>query len=132
VTVPVASLIMDDGRTEAANAARFVNLYSPALRYVVEWKEWIMWDGCRWERDVGGVGVQEKARLIAASLWGESREESERIDRTLEGKDRAARATLKALQRSMRGFVTASNSARGLAAMVKVATGMLARHFRGP
>jgi putative DNA primase/helicase len=59
--------------TELANSVRFVDGFGDDLRYVVEWKEWIGWDGQRWKRDVGGVAVQQKSKEVSEDLWDDWR-----------------------------------------------------------
>lgn len=63
-------LAHDSGRTDAANAIRFVDRYHAELIYVPQWAKWLTWDGRRWVDD-SGVGVRQRAKRYAKSLWGE-------------------------------------------------------------
>ena len=47
--VSLATLPNDTGR-----AARFVETYGENIRFVHEWKMWLIWDGNRWRRDRDG------------------------------------------------------------------------------
>lgn len=41
--------------TEAGAAERLIDLHGRDMRYVSEWKSWIVWDGLRWRRDLDGA-----------------------------------------------------------------------------
>src|SRR2546426_2907853 len=48
--------------TDFGNLQRFVARQGEDVRYVAAWKAWLVWDGRRWTRDVGGE-VQRRARI---------------------------------------------------------------------
>ena len=52
-----------EGRTEAANAARFVALHSADTRYCDQWGKWLHFDGKRWAIDVERV-IDAKAKAV--------------------------------------------------------------------
>ena len=58
----------DQGRTDLANAERFIDKFHSELLYVPPWKSWLSWDGSRWIQD-GGVGALQRASRYARSLW---------------------------------------------------------------
>ncbi len=58
------------GWTDLANSKRFVDKYHSELLFVPAWGKWLSWDGCRWKDD-SGIGVQQRAKRYADSLWGE-------------------------------------------------------------
>jgi P4 family phage/plasmid primase-like protien len=64
------TITTEPGRTDIGNAWRFVQAYEGRVLYVVKWKRWLHWDGCRWVDD-GGVGVQEAGKRFAEKLWRE-------------------------------------------------------------
>ncbi len=51
---------------DAAN--RFIKLHGERVRYVAEWKLWLVWDGRRWQRDLGAVRVTQLARRVAKEV----------------------------------------------------------------
>jgi putative DNA primase/helicase len=57
--------------TDAGNALRFIDRHGKVLRYVAEWKQWIVWDGSRWCRDDLNY-VVELAKVTARSIYGEA------------------------------------------------------------
>lgn len=44
----------DEPRTDLGYARRLVYVHGDALRYVPEWRRWLVWTGRRWERDATG------------------------------------------------------------------------------
>jgi putative DNA primase/helicase len=100
----------EEGRTEAANALRLVARHGDVLRYAVEWKGWLAWDGQRWDRDTGGLIVQERAIEVAKDLWRE-----------------IAKTTVKeGLLKQIVSFAMASNKEKAIKAAVTLARGKLA------
>jgi putative DNA primase/helicase len=64
------SIAVDTGRTDNANAWRFVTQYEGRVLHVAQWKRWLAWDGRRW-RDDSGVGVYQLAKRFSDKLWAE-------------------------------------------------------------
>jgi P4 family phage/plasmid primase-like protien len=65
------SITSDSGKTDNANADRFLDRYSEVLRFVPEWKCWLSWDGRRWSRNTGQHTALKLARCYAKSMYGE-------------------------------------------------------------
>lgn len=53
--------------TDTGAAARFAELHSGTVRYVHDWKCWLIWDGKRWARDKTGR-VSNGAKQLARQL----------------------------------------------------------------
>ena len=106
-----------EGRTETANSNRLICKFGSQLRYVIEWGDWIVWDGHRWKRDVGGILVQEKAVEVARGLWLEIVDCRPKIN----DPTHPAVISWQHAVKDMYGFARASNSAKGIAAMVTLA-----------
>ena len=47
-----------DFHTDLGNARRFVNRHGKNIRYIPEWKIWIVWNGSRWEIDDDGAAMR--------------------------------------------------------------------------
>ena len=94
-----------EGRTDAANAARFVGLNGDRARYVGAWGKWIVWTGRRWEVDDCRRHLK-LARRVAEWVWGE--------------------ATDLMNDKEVRAFAAASSDLRRLEAMAKIAAADLA------
>lgn len=60
-----------EGRTDLANARRFVFMHGDRLRYCHAWKRWLVWDGRRWAVD-DDRAVQRLAKATADNIWGEA------------------------------------------------------------
>lgn len=58
------------GRTDLANARRFLDLYGDDVRWCEPWRKWLVWDGTRWEKDQK-CAVQGKAATIASDIKDE-------------------------------------------------------------
>jgi putative DNA primase/helicase len=43
--------------TDTGNAKRFVHLYKDIIRFAADSRQWYVWEGDRWELDVGGLRV---------------------------------------------------------------------------
>jgi putative DNA primase/helicase len=48
----------DDLRTDLGNTKRFVKRYGENIRYVYEWKKWIVWDDNYWKVDEDGAVIR--------------------------------------------------------------------------
>ncbi|MFO0735745.1 MAG: phage/plasmid primase, P4 family [Labilithrix sp.] len=65
----------DDGvtakRSDLQNAERLLKDHVGELRYVAEWKDWIVWDGPRWKRDSAAAArfaIAVTRRMMAEAL----------------------------------------------------------------
>lgn len=85
------------------------NRFGDRLRYAVEWKDWIVWNGRRWRRDCGGIEVQAMARAVVNNLWQDVKDS---------GADHRE-------LRQMAAFAAASNTAKGAANAVTLARSSL-------
>lgn len=99
-------LSAESGRTDAANAARFIERYHRRLLYVPQWGRWLAWDGRRWADD-SGVGVMQLAVRYARSLWLALGAMAEHLDRDELG--------------TLQTFVKASNQAGKIQAFLQLA-----------
>jgi P4 family phage/plasmid primase-like protien len=88
--------------TDAGNAERFAR-NNPDTRYCHEWKRWLIWDGTRWADDQTGAMMQ-RAKTTARSIY-----------------DEVAQCTNDDRRQKLAKFAAASESARALEAMVKLA-----------
>lgn len=64
------SIAVDQGRTDLANAERFIGKYHNRLMFVPEWRQWLAWDKKRWVKD-NRVSARRLANRYAKSLWDE-------------------------------------------------------------
>ena len=60
-----------EGRTDEANARRFVRMFIDEVLYCAPWKSWVVWDGKRWRRDDTGA-IVAKAREVGPQVWIEA------------------------------------------------------------
>ena len=74
-------IVSEKGRTDIANARRFVERYESELLYVPQWRKWLAWDGCRWKEDCG-VGANQRAAKYATKLWDMLPKLSMELDRS--------------------------------------------------
>lgn len=58
-----------ENRTDNELATRFIDNNDKKLRYVIEWGKWLVWDGKRWQVDIGETCVLRLARAFANGLW---------------------------------------------------------------
>jgi putative DNA primase/helicase len=91
--------------TDDGNSERLVANHGDAIRYVTSWGQWLVWDGTRWVPDPGGVRVTELAKDVPRQLWKRMPDVS--------GDERKA----------LRRWATATESARAIDAMVRLARG---------
>lgn len=68
VVYPPLDLRREDARTDIANGKRLVAIAPDEIRYVGEWKRWIVWDGRRWATD-NTSEIPRRAQSVAAQLW---------------------------------------------------------------
>lgn len=62
--------------TDVGNAMRLVSLHGRDLRYVPEFKKWLVWDGGRWLIDEDGE-IMRRAKDTAAAIYVEAKHASE-------------------------------------------------------
>jgi len=104
-----SSIIINSGRTDAANARRFVHRFGDDFCWVGEWDRWIIWTGSHWKLDEE-LRIETLAKEATNQLW---------ID--------AAKATWELtndqhdLVKKIHGFASKSNSARGIRDAVSLA-----------
>lgn len=69
-----ADPLPDEPKTELGYARRLVHVYGEQLRYVPEWRRWLVWTGQRWTHDVTGQAarwMKSIARRITADALAE-------------------------------------------------------------
>jgi len=76
-TTSAPSVSVGENLTDTGNARRFVRIHGENVRYCVQWKAWLIWDGTRWRRD-DDLTVERLAESVAMDL---DRESSETIDK---------------------------------------------------
>jgi putative DNA primase/helicase len=102
-TTPTPRQHDDYHLTDLGNGKRLVDACGERLRYVAEWKQWIVWDGARWSLG-DDAGVVKMAHAVALSIYdGISAQPSE------------------AVRKAMTKWATASESAVRIDAMIKSA-----------
>lgn len=79
-SIPGEQLMKDAGRTDTANAKRFIDRYQSQLLYVPPWGKWLSHDGSRWVDDCG-VGTMQRAKRYSESLWSVVPRQSLLLDR---------------------------------------------------
>jgi primase-polymerase (primpol)-like protein len=67
---PAAPVVPEVHLTDTGNASRFCTDHCLHLRYVADWKCWLVWDGSCWRRDDTGV-VWQRAKQTAARIYQE-------------------------------------------------------------
>ncbi|MFM9966030.1 MAG: phage/plasmid primase, P4 family [Planctomycetaceae bacterium] len=96
------SICQEKGRTELANARRFIAAFGENVRFCHAWTKWLVWDSTRWHIDDDGA-VTRMATTVADQVWHEA------VDyRTEETID----------------FATKTSRASGVSAMLKLAASM--------
>jgi len=94
------------GRTDTANARRFVEQFGREILHVPPWGKWLSWDGSRWKDD-SGVGAHQRATRYSVSLWDHLPELASRM--------------LKKELDSVVSFIRQTNQAPKIAAFMKLA-----------
>ncbi|MCU1324665.1 MAG: hypothetical protein JWN34_35 [Bryobacterales bacterium] len=61
--------------TDAGNGERIVALFGADIRYCVEMKRWLVWDGARWAVDELNV-MRQKAKMTARRLYAQAKGEA--------------------------------------------------------
>lgn len=102
------SLLIAEGRTEAANAGRLACRYRDEIRWCDPWGKWLLWDGKRWKMD-DSKRIDGFAKTVAFSLWETVTDLADDAD--------ADEKTINAMWR----FAAASNQANAIRNMVTLA-----------
>jgi len=58
--------------TEFGNAKEFVDRYSNNIRYDIDEKQWLIWDGIRWKADPDELNVTNLSKQLIESLYDEA------------------------------------------------------------
>ena len=59
--------------TDAGNGERIVRMFGDQIRYCVEMKSWLVWDGVRWVVDYFDV-MRQKAKAMARLLYEQAKQ----------------------------------------------------------
>lgn len=102
----VLDLGQPEGRTELANARRFISRHGDKLRFVPMWGKWLVWRGTHWQTDDDCI-VESLARDVPKAVWRD-------IGRVLPTADRR---DLPAMQT----FAKSTASAKGIANFLHLA-----------
>ncbi len=89
--------------TDLGNAKRLVKKFGNDIRYCYRWKNWLVWDGKRWQRDNSGK-VMQFAKATITDMYQQASSASEQSMRT-----------------SLASWAIKSESQQRLEAMVKLA-----------
>lgn len=98
-------------RTDTGNAKRFVKRWTGRIRYVGAWKQWLVWDGSRWEQDETHA-VMRAAKDTVLAMYREASEIQSDSTRTdyikwaLASESRAKLENMIALAQSEKQFAT--------------------------
>lgn len=57
--------------TDVGNAERFISQHGDNVRYVADWKQWILWTGTRWQLDEAHK-IEALAKKTARSIYAEA------------------------------------------------------------
>lgn len=101
------SIVNPAHRTEAHNAKRFIDTVENRVLFVATWNKWLVWDGKRWRLDDNHTQLRRLAIQWSRRLWGEYGQARDRMSQ----KEAA----------SVETFCKASNSDRGIGAMIHLA-----------
>ncbi len=102
----LSNILLESGRTDSANAERFIDSNAAGLVFVPEWGKWLSWDGRRWHDD-SNVGIWQRAKQHAKSLWSLLVDHAPNVDRDELG--------------TLQSFIKASNQLGKILAFVKLA-----------
>ncbi|MDE3205149.1 MAG: DNA primase [Acidobacteriota bacterium] len=61
----------DYARSDLGNARRLVDSHGEDLRYVPQWRQWLVWDGRRWRPDITGA-ADRRAKEVAETILHEA------------------------------------------------------------
>jgi putative DNA primase/helicase len=68
---PVAEAPRPDMHSELGHAERLIAAYGDRLRYVPQWRRWLLWDGQRWAHDATGQAARW-AKAIARRITADA------------------------------------------------------------
>jgi hypothetical protein len=71
----------NDFHTDLGNARRFVSRHGENIRFIPEWKKWIVWNGSRWEIDDDGAAMRLAKETVEA-MYSEALGLANEQDRT--------------------------------------------------
>jgi len=94
---------VDYNLTDLGNGNRLVDACGDRLRYIAEWKQWVVWDGARWSLG-DDAGVVKMAHAVALSIY-----------------DDISAQPSEATRKAMTKWATASESVVRIDAMIKSA-----------
>lgn len=66
LAVEVATAFARLPLSDAGNAERLVRAHGADLRYVAEWKQWLVWNGAYWQRDQDGTVMRRMLDVVRA------------------------------------------------------------------
>jgi len=64
--------------TDAGNGERIVKLFGSEIRYCIEMKRWLVWDGIRWCVDERNV-IRQKAKEMARRLYAQAKKKESSV-----------------------------------------------------
>jgi putative DNA primase/helicase len=71
--------------TDMGNAVRLVNLHGRDLRYIPEFRKWLVWDGWRWLMDEDGE-IMRRAKSTATAIYTEAKKAAEASEKDMADK----------------------------------------------
>ena len=104
---------------DIGNAERFADQHRGHVRYVAEWKTWLVWNDQRWESDTGAVTVTGYAKDTARGVYAEL--DRLRIDLTAAAGNAGEVKRLEGQVGALLKHAKRSSSEPGLRAMLKLA-----------
>lgn len=105
-SLAVPRLMVNEGRTDAANAARLIDKFGRQVQWIGPWDKWVIWTGRHWKTD-SELRIQALAKEVAADLWDQVKEDCKKVKPDIAGQ--------------MINFARYSNNAAGVKAMVDLA-----------
>lgn len=107
--LPRIELIERPRRTDVGNAQRFAAQHRDDVRYVYDWRTWLLWDGTHWARDPGD-GIMRLAKATARGLYDAARDAP-----TVEAREKAAKWAMQSeSDRGLRAMLTLAQSEPGI------------------
>jgi putative DNA primase/helicase len=110
---PLSMSVMEpEGRTELANAKRFIEHHGDNVRYVPTWGKWLVWDGTRWQVD-DGCTIEQHARAVIDQVWAGTLDRLREVDRT-EAAQMVSYAKATASANGVKNFLQLARSEAGI------------------